>query len=201
MLPFFFRYLKYNRVKNKTAFDAELPWINIGALDYLTKILKPEMRVFEYGSGGSTLFLSKRVSEIISVEHDQPWFAAMNEKVKDLMNVSLIYKEPVKRNDNDYGSFYGNGWQGYSFEEYVKVIDQYPDQYFDLVIIDGRSRSACFLHAIKKIKKGGYLLFDNSERDKYQGVLKSIEDKLSYRMYGPAVNYLSFTQTSIYHFI
>jgi hypothetical protein len=198
VLPFVYKYIKFNRIRNKTAFDSELPWINIGALEYLIRILKPNMKVFEYGAGGSTLFLSKRVAEIVSVEHEKEWYYAMKQKIKNSNNISLVYIEPIEISSSEYCSVYGRGWEKHSFEAYVKVIDQYPDSHFDLVVIDGRSRPACLRHALRKIKKGGYLLFDNSDRENYQNALNNIEDKLVYRMYGPAVNYLSFTQTSIY---
>jgi hypothetical protein len=47
---------------------------------------------------------------------------------------------------------------------YAAFIDRFPDHSFDLVIIDGRARAACIQHAIPKVKKGGYLLVDDSER-------------------------------------
>jgi hypothetical protein len=40
-----------------------------------------------------------------------------------------------------------------SFEEYVRKIDVYPDESFDLVVVDGRARTACRYHTIKKIKR------------------------------------------------
>jgi len=42
-------------------------WITFGATDFLKKIANDKMRVFEYGSGGSTLFWSERVNHVISV--------------------------------------------------------------------------------------------------------------------------------------
>ena len=47
---------------------------------------------------------------------------------------------------------------------YATFIDSFPDHSFDLIVIDGRARAACIQHAIRKVKKGGYLLIDNSER-------------------------------------
>ena len=42
------------------------PWIPFAARDFLEKALRPEMRVCEYGSGGSTLFFASRVRELVS---------------------------------------------------------------------------------------------------------------------------------------
>jgi hypothetical protein len=37
-------------------------------------------------------------------------------------------------------------------------------------MIDGRARVECADHALPKIRKGGYLLLDNSERIDYQPI-------------------------------
>jgi hypothetical protein len=49
--------------------DDQIPWITFEARHFVERVLTPESIVFEYGSGGSTLF-SKRVKQVISVEHD-----------------------------------------------------------------------------------------------------------------------------------
>ena len=54
-----------------------------------------------------------------------------------------------------------------SFFDYASFIDQYPDNYFDLILIDGRARPSCFMHAAAKVKHGGYVVLDNAERVSY----------------------------------
>jgi predicted O-methyltransferase YrrM len=66
-------------------------------------------------------------------------------------------------------------YKGYSFKNYVKLINKYPDYHFDIVFVDGRSRVACIKHALKKIKNGGVLILDNSERDEYQSAFKYLK--------------------------
>jgi hypothetical protein len=56
------------------------------------------------------------------------------------------------------------------FERYVRSIDPFPDRSFDLVLVDGRSRPSCILHSLMKIREGGYLMLDNSERAGYREV-------------------------------
>ena len=56
----------------------------------------------------------------------------------------------------------------FSFKKFVTTIDQYPDHYFDLVFVDGRARNSCIKHAIPKVKNGGYILLDDSDRKSYQ---------------------------------
>ncbi|HKO93603.1 MAG TPA: hypothetical protein VJU61_20760, partial [Polyangiaceae bacterium] len=52
----------------------EAPWIPFVARRWLARQLRPHLRVFEWGSGGSTLFLARRVAELVSVEHDAEWY-------------------------------------------------------------------------------------------------------------------------------
>src|SRR5262245_28763699 len=53
--------------------SAQVPWLTFGAVRFLESRLASTQRVFEYGSGGSTLFLARRVEQVISVEHDVRW--------------------------------------------------------------------------------------------------------------------------------
>ena len=65
-------------------------------------------------------------------------------------------------NDN-----YGNDYAGMSFAPYVTAIDEYPDHFFDLVLVDGRSRKFCLEHAITKTRPGGFIVMDNSSTQEY----------------------------------
>jgi hypothetical protein len=155
----------------------EKPWITFSAIDFLEKTLTKEMRVYEYGMGGSTLFFAKRVKEIVSVEHDETWFDLVKESInkKEYNNwegylieaevsVDNINIDPC--NPNFYTSDDKN-FTGKIFKKYAMSIDKYPDQYFDLVLIDGRARPSCFKHAYKKVKNGGIIMLDNTDRDYY----------------------------------
>ena len=51
----------------------ERPWITFPAIEFLERTLTRDMRVFEYGAGGSTLFFATRVKEVVSIEHEGAW--------------------------------------------------------------------------------------------------------------------------------
>ena len=51
------------------------PLYTLTALDFLTDILRPEWRVFEYGSGRSTTWYVERCAEVHAVEHSGQWDA------------------------------------------------------------------------------------------------------------------------------
>jgi len=52
------------------------PWWVMSAANYLDGELKSNRfsRGFEYGSGASTFWLAKRVTNLVSTEHDSLWF-------------------------------------------------------------------------------------------------------------------------------
>ena len=155
--------------------DLRLPWLPYDAIEHLEQHLDRAARVFEYGSGGSTLWLAERVGEIVAVEHDPSWLASVRRAVESagIRNCTLLVREPAPgpaRLGTDYGSSAHDG----SFERYVTTIDDYPDGAFDLVIVDGRSRRACIAHAMPKVRTGGMLLLDDSDRPDYAPALERL---------------------------
>lgn len=124
----------------------EIPWITYSAIEFLKGKLSLEMDIFEYGSGNSTIYYSKRVNSVTSVEHDKDWYEKI--KVNLPRNVNLVYKML------EY-----NG-------EYCKAIEEF-DKRFDIVIVDGRDRVNCIKKSIDRVKENGVIILDDSEREEY----------------------------------
>lgn len=142
------------------------PWIPFLALDYLNSIIRSGMTVFEYGSGGSTLYFSERIYRFASVEHSPEWYDKMRELINSAVNYRLIEPDPAAVGDDKSNpAHYTSSPLSANFRAYVSAIDNYND--CDIVFIDGRSRAACLAHATPKIKPGGWIILDNSERDYY----------------------------------
>lgn len=187
----------------------EQPWITFAAIEFLKQILTKDMRVFEYGTGGSTLFFAKRVKEVISIEHDCVW----SQKVIDLLekkkykNVKISLIEPkldelsIGKDPSDPNAYISSSYlfSGYSFENYSRSIDMYPDGYFDLIVIDGRSRPSCFVHSLPKLKTGGYILWDNTDRNYYYPSMQNAPNHFDFIDFpGPSPYVNSFTRTSVW---
>jgi len=172
---------------NYKPLDDEIPWIPFRAQKWLKKYLKPDMKVFEYGSGGSTLFFARRVVQVVSVEHNREWFDQVYSAIqqKSITNCRYLLQEPEGEGYNGIYSCTTKFYRGKSFERYVKTIDEYPDGYFDLVAVDGRARPACMAHAICKIRPGGYLLLDNAERKEYNEAKAKLDKLKRIKFYGP----------------
>lgn len=148
------------------------PFITYSAAAWLEQYLDKTKKVFEYGSGGSTMWLASRVGYLHSIEHNQDWANIVTEKLQAAKydHCRLTYAPsadittPVKY---ELGSNTTHGTDHKDFSEYVQAIDQYEDGYFDLVIVDGRARISCIKQALSKVKKGGYIMLDDSQRPRY----------------------------------
>ena len=190
-----------------TPLTDQVPWITFKAREWLESYLKLNMSVFEYGSGGSTIFLSKRVNRLISVEHDKGWYSCVSSVLSEegISNCEYILCEPEKnisgetlfRGCRSYASK-DKEYAGTSFEDYVKSIEKHPDESFDLVIVDGRARSSCLYHAISKIRLGGYLMLDNSERQEYNDAISLLADCRRRDFFGLGPRCLYLWQTSVW---
>jgi len=172
----------YSLLPGYSPMDDRRPWINFRATEWLQSYVKPNMRVFEYGSGGSTFFLAERGAHVVSVEHDEEFYHFMAERLQryGVANCTYLLRAPQSMEADKVPSYscesFTSEWPTHtamSFEAYVKAIDDYPDGSFDLVTVDGRARPSCVLRALPKIKDGGWLLVDNMERSRY-GIIRSL---------------------------
>lgn len=180
-IPFFFDWIMSlrNNKNYRNIFVDQTPWLTYRATKWLGSYLKPSMRVFEYGSGGSTLFFAKRVKQVVSVEHNPEWFYLIEKILRqmEISNVEYFLREPEEMEQEhktdsidpySYTSRFQNKFNQMSFYKYVIMMENYPDEYFDLVLIDGRARPSCIMHAVKKVKDNGVIILDNSERARYK---------------------------------
>lgn len=140
------------RTKGRSTLDVRTPWLPFAVIDLLEERVDRTSHVFEYGGGGSTAWFADRVGEVVTIEQDDEWYKALAASMKDLDHVNIIPASP------------NNG-----FRDYVAAIDNYADGTFDVVLVDGRERVACVERAAPKVKPGGLLILDDSDRDKYIG--------------------------------
>jgi len=164
---------------NQQAMDGNgepLPWVTYSFIDFIKTRLNKEMRIFEFGSGSSTLFYAKRVKRVVSVEHDEAWY---NKIVKSKPeNAEMIFSKLER--GGDYA------------QKAVTVAEQ-----FDIIIVDGRDRVNCCKNSIAALAPGGVIVLDDSERKDYEeaGVfLKGAGFKeLSFSGISPGLFYLKAT--------
>ena len=207
LIKHFPNWLKHLAEKKNSVIDST-PWIAFGAIEFLEKIVRSNMEVFEYGSGGSTLFWSTRVKTVVSVEHELLWYTKMSHELlaRKIHNVEYIIagaeddENYIDKNFKNPAHYLSEDLQfrGKNFENYVKQIDRFPNRTFDMIIIDGRARPSCILHSLNKLKVGGYLIIDNSERDYYLAPFTFAKpDWKVWKFYGPVPYNYHFSETTI----
>jgi hypothetical protein len=174
------------------AFEGRVPWIVLSATDRMEAHLRPGCRVFEYGPGGSTLWFSDRRCQVVSVEHDPQWHRRVMSRLsrEERERITCLLEEPRPRDPGD-GENHRFGsedvqYDGLSFERYVRSIEQFPEVQFDAVLVDGRARSACLSVAWPRVKIGGLLVLDNSDRERYQEAIRQMPTTGRRDYHGPA---------------
>ena len=139
-----------------------LPWLTDGATDFIDNFINfrcingLSTKVFEFGSGNSTLYFLSKGCEVTSVEHDFDW-------------AERVYKSAC----------------AFDYQQKLNLVkaaqpyfDQYVDTGYDITVIDGRDRVACFAQVLKSLNnKKQLIVFDNTERldYSYQDALSLIE--------------------------
>lgn len=181
-----------------SATDSRSPFMPFRAMEWLEDYLAGDnKRVFEWGSGGSTLFFASRAQELVSIEHDPTWFQIVSEHLSQIDSHRCTLRHVPPTTTPSSSPIYRSGRKPkWFFERYAKAINDYPDGYFDLVIVDGRARPACVHHAKRKIRPGGVLLLDDSNRRRYRGAVASVDkaewrklDLSGIRPGGPAIHH------------
>ena len=180
------------RDPKRTPLGDRIPWITFGAMRYLEPHVSMGCRVFEYGVGGSSAFFLDRGASLVSVDHDPVWTTNVRRACSCDWDLHTI--PPGAKTDDGYDSNVSPG----SFREYATVIDRYSD--FDVVVVDGRARSACLRHSRAHVAPGGLLVLDNSERGIYAEAAYEI-DQLGWErrdFFGAGPYNLFFWQTTIW---
>lgn len=151
---FFYKNNKINKIKLRP-----VPWLTEDAIKFLEEFFKlnKDPKVLEFGSGASTLWFAQRTKNLTSVEHNQDWFNFVKSTLESTPNTFSI----------DYH---------YIPQPYYQFCDNIPDNFFDLVLVDGRNRKGCILHAIRILKPGGILMLDNAERKYYQCIFSYLKE-------------------------
>lgn len=157
------RWLRQRRAATMTL---RSPWWPYAAAEWVASALPPQSRVFEYGGGGSTLWLEDRGATVAVAEHDDDWHRELAGQLAS--GTALLFRPPAAT-----GSISSVAAPGY-FDDYVAAIDGEPDSSLDLVIVDGRARVECARRAMSKVKPGGLLLLDDSNRARYRSAVERL---------------------------
>ena len=195
-------FVPWSRSLGGSAFEEGRPWITFEAARLLEATITPASRVFEYGSGGSTVFLAERCAEVVSVEHDPKWFDVVRGAVEGRpgLRFELVQPRPVATKADAAVTSTVPEFAGVTFADYVGVIDGYPDHHFDVLVIDGRARPSCFFRGQPKVRDGGLVILDDSERPAYRDVLAAARSAgwVERGRLGPKPFSIRFSRTTVW---
>ncbi len=163
-----------------------VPWITYPALKMLERMVQAQHRVFEYGAGNSTVWWSSQVAEIVTVEHDEQWYQETLARCGPQNNlIHVPIDAPVTASaeaalqpffdagiDEEPGPDPAQnlraGRLSKPFSAFAATLLDYPDGYFDIVVVDGMARVLTAWLAAQRVNPDGFVIFDNSDRDFYQ---------------------------------
>ena len=131
----------------------ERPWIVPAAIGWLRRRVRKDWSVLELGAGRSTVWFARRAGRVLSFEDNGFWAGHTRGRLDELGldNVDLRVV-PI--------------------EELPEQVNAIRDLAFDLVVVDFLeapkvTRIDALKPAMKTVKPGGLLLFDDSDRPGY----------------------------------
>jgi hypothetical protein len=192
------------------------PWMTFPAINFLKDIISSDMKVFEYGSGYSTIFFNAHAGETVTVEHDIQWVERVkqfvptatihvidqNAKVHDdavpLVDEFIKSFEQIRSEDRDHDV--RHGLINNEFAGYASAIYNYPKDYFDIIVLDGMARALSGVLAVERAKDDALIILDNSDRWHYNPLQKYLIDKGYKRIdfWGPGWNNYNAWCTSFF---
>jgi hypothetical protein len=149
-----------NTLTQKKAVDKDLnpiPWLSYPAIDFIEQYIPANASIFEYGSGYSTLYFSKKFAHITSVDNDLQWHNKILSLTTGSTNCKIIFSADE--------------------QTYVDSIEGEATMKYDFILIDGRWRNKCVYKAVNYIKSKGVIMLDDVEREYYSTAVTFLKNQ------------------------
>ncbi len=114
------------------------------------------MRLFEYGSGYSTLFYARRVQTVTAVEGDKKWLNKLKNQLPENADVFFC--------PEDIDGKYCRSIRDKSVP-------------FDVVVVDGRDRIHCLQQCLDRLSSRGVVVLDDAQRPEYRTGIDWMTDR------------------------
>ena len=170
-----FPYLKYLPTWGKGPIDYELPWISFPAINFIKRHLRPWHNVFEYGSGGSTLWFARNSNSVLSVESDSDWHNQV---------CSRLTSRGIKNASCELHPISGDSPSAFQSDSFFRRIEVST---WDVILVDcycgfsasryGLTRPYALEIALHHLRPGGIVILDDSWMFK-----SSLEPKAGWRV-------------------
>jgi hypothetical protein len=132
----------------------QVPWLTYAAVHWLDRVLRPHHRVFEFGSGSSTIWLARRAGSVVSVEHDSTW--------EPLVRAHLPTNATLQLTET-----HGDEFEAPAGDPYTGVLRDVGGP-FDLILVDGMARNTCVRLAVDRLTNSGVIILDDADRVAYR---------------------------------
>ncbi|MDI1249717.1 MAG: hypothetical protein PSV13_12705 [Lacunisphaera sp.] len=153
-------YVRYLPLWGRAPIACEMPWVSFGALAALSRFIRPDHAVFEYGGGGSTLWFARRAASVLTVESHPDWHRSLVATLQARGLAKAVCElHPISSDDpaqSGHGAFF----------------HRIRAQTWDIILIDcycgfshsryGQLRPFAFEHAVQQLKPGGIIVLDDS---------------------------------------
>jgi predicted O-methyltransferase YrrM len=139
----------------------ERPWIVPAAIGYLRRRIRSDWSVLELGAGRSTPWFARRAGRVLSLEDNEFWADETRGRLRQLgLQTVDLRRLPV--------------------EDFAAEVDALADVSFDLVVVDFLeaptvTRIDVLKPALRKVRPGGLLLLDDSDRPGYSEAFELLE--------------------------
>ncbi|MEE2659582.1 MAG: class I SAM-dependent methyltransferase [Candidatus Latescibacterota bacterium] len=118
-----------------------VPWYTYPAIDYLSNLDFSDARIFEFGTGQSTLFWERRAREVIAVDLEAEWVEFV--RARTASAGTRVLHRPAEH-------------------DFVSAIEE-PGGLFDVVVVDSKPRNLALPAAMSRLSEDGVIIFDNSD--------------------------------------
>jgi hypothetical protein len=142
-----FEFNQYNSAKNFNCvdkFQRPIPYFTYPAVEYLDNHNLNGLKIFEYGSGSSTLYFLRKGALVTSIEHNKDWHFKVTKKANNSNSLNCILTEDKS-----------------SYINRAEILGA------DIVVIDGKYRTECTHYIIRMIEEKkltfSMIIFDNSD--------------------------------------
>jgi predicted O-methyltransferase YrrM len=161
----------------------ERPWIVPAAIGWLRRRIRRSWRILELGAGRSTPWFARRAGAVISLEDNPHWHRQTADRLRELgleVDLRLI-----------------------AVEEFPREVAALEASSCDLVVVDffeapEVSRVDALRSAREKVRPGGHLLLDDSDRPGYAEAYELLADWRQRRFTGVKDGWPEVCETTIF---
>jgi hypothetical protein len=172
-------WLRSAELKDNVNAVGPIPWMTYPAIAALQRIIRPDMHVFEFGSGGSTVWWGQHVAKVVAVEHDPDWARQVAKQIRSTDRIisraagtpagNLVERYLFQIDISGFDTAPANDGKGdRDFAGYLHALLEFPPGAFDVIVIDGMARNTAGAIACEMVGcPHGIVVLDNSDRDCY----------------------------------